>query len=130
MLAPLWSSLLSFLKIRNIKDDFSNGDEKAEQPSSAPSLRSAAPHRPPPPPPGFVTVFLEQEGKSFICRRVFLALNDVVGGSGSMFLFYVIFYPLLLWGRVTVFEFGVRCVGDGVPLERSERCEQMFHPRV
>lgn len=98
--------------------------------SSPRLLPPCVPPPPRPPPPGFVTVFLEQEGKSFICRRVFLALNDVVGDSGSMFLFYVIFYPLLLWGRVTVFEFGVRCVGDGVPLERSERCEQMFHPRV
>lgn len=112
---------LSFLKIRNIKDDFSNGDEKAEQLSSAPSLRSRHPT------PQFVTVFLEQEGKSFICRRLFFfffVLNDVVGGSGSMFLFYVIFYPLRLWGRVAVFEFGVRYVGDGVLLERSSvsRC--------
>ena len=100
--------------------------KRQSSPRLLPPCVSPAPR----PTPGFVTVFLEQEGKSFICRRVFLALNDVVGGSGSMFSFYVIFYPLLLRGRVTVFEFGVRRVGDGVPLERSERCEQMFHPRV
>lgn len=49
----------------------------------------------------------------------FFVLNDVVGGSGSMFLFYVIFYPCGFLGRVAVFEFGVRCVGDGVLLERA-----------
>ena len=88
------------------------------------SSRLLPPCSPATPPPPFVTVFLEQEGKSFICRRLFFALNDVVGGSGSMFLVYVIFYLLWLWGRVAVFEFGVRCVGDGVLLERSSvsRC--------
>lgn len=109
--------LAFFLKIRNIKDDFSSGDEKAEQPSSAPSLRSH--------PPGLVTVFLEQEGKSFICRRLFfLPLMMWWVAVVACFYFMLFFYPLLLWGRVTVFEFGVQCVGEGVLLERSSvsRC--------
>jgi hypothetical protein len=42
-----------------------------------------------PGPLGFVIVFLEQEGKSFICGSFLSPLNEMVGGSVACFYFMV-----------------------------------------
>lgn len=99
--------LLSFYKISTIKDALSNGDEKVEWPclpaSCAPSPQDA-----------LLFFWNKKERVLFVGASFlffFFTLNDVVGSGGSMFLFYVIFYPLLLWGGRRCLSLGCGCWG-------------------